>query len=83
MERIACGIGSHRIIAIQRAVHKILISVFLSREFKHDEINRAGGMDGAWGPTSCCSPHENLSSRLLSCRSGAPISSSDTSSYLC
>ncbi|KZT28283.1 glycosyltransferase family 48 protein [Neolentinus lepideus HHB14362 ss-1] len=28
-------------IAIQRAVHKILISVFLSREFKHDETNRA------------------------------------------
>ncbi|KAF8964745.1 1,3-beta-glucan synthase [Flammula alnicola] len=29
------------VIAIQRAVHKILISVFLSREFKHDETNRA------------------------------------------
>jgi 1,3-beta-glucan synthase len=29
------------IIAIQRAFHKILISVFLSREFKHDETNRA------------------------------------------
>ena len=29
------------IIFIQRAVHKILISVFLSREFKHDETNRA------------------------------------------
>ncbi|KAF8911358.1 1,3-beta-glucan synthase [Mucidula mucida] len=28
-------------VAIQRAVHKILISVFLSREFKHDETNRA------------------------------------------
>ena len=28
-------------IAIQRAIHKILISVFLSREFKHDETNRA------------------------------------------
>jgi len=29
------------VIAIQRALHKILISVFLSREFKHDETNRA------------------------------------------
>ena len=28
-------------IFIQRAIHKILISVFLSREFKHDETNRA------------------------------------------
>ena len=28
-------------IAIQRCVHKILIAVFLSREFKHDETNRA------------------------------------------
>ena len=27
--------------AIQRAIHKVLISVFLSREFKHDETNRA------------------------------------------
>lgn len=27
--------------AIQRALNKILISVFLSREFKHDETNRA------------------------------------------
>ncbi|KAI6038580.1 hypothetical protein EDC04DRAFT_2569660 [Pisolithus marmoratus] len=39
--------GSHAIlglitvIAIQRAIHKILISVCLSREFKHDETNRA------------------------------------------
>lgn len=29
------------IIAIQRAIQKILIAVFLSREFKHDETNRA------------------------------------------
>jgi 1,3-beta-glucan synthase len=28
-------------IAIQRAINKILISVFLTREFKHDETNRA------------------------------------------
>jgi 1,3-beta-glucan synthase len=28
-------------VAIQRAIHKVLISVFLSREFKHDETNRA------------------------------------------
>jgi 1,3-beta-glucan synthase len=29
------------VIAIQRAIHKILIAVILSREFKHDETNRA------------------------------------------
>ena len=29
------------IIAIQRAIQKILISVFLSRELQHDETNRA------------------------------------------
>ncbi|EIN14554.1 1,3-beta-glucan synthase [Punctularia strigosozonata HHB-11173 SS5] len=34
-------IGLIAVIAIQRAVHKVLISVFLSREFKHDETNRA------------------------------------------
>ncbi|EPQ51775.1 1,3-beta-glucan synthase [Gloeophyllum trabeum ATCC 11539] len=34
-------LGLIALIAIQRAVHKVLISVFLSREFKHDETNRA------------------------------------------
>jgi len=34
-------LGIIAVIAIQRAIHKILISVFLSREFKHDETNRA------------------------------------------
>lgn len=34
-------LGLITIIFIQRAVNKILISVFLSREFKHDETNRA------------------------------------------
>ena len=34
-------LGLIAIIFIQRAIHKILISVFLSREFKHDETNRA------------------------------------------
>jgi 1,3-beta-glucan synthase len=29
------------VVAIQRAIHKILISVFLTREYKHDETNRA------------------------------------------
>ncbi|KDQ60838.1 glycosyltransferase family 48 protein [Jaapia argillacea MUCL 33604] len=29
------------IVSVQRAIQKILISVFLSREFKHDETNRA------------------------------------------
>ncbi|KAJ7774626.1 glycosyltransferase family 48 protein [Mycena maculata] len=34
-------LGLIAIIAIQRTVHKILISVFLTREYKHDETNRA------------------------------------------
>ncbi|KAK0469300.1 1,3-beta-glucan synthase [Desarmillaria tabescens] len=34
-------LGLITVISIQRAIHKILISVFLSREFKHDETNRA------------------------------------------
>ncbi|KAJ7777936.1 1,3-beta-glucan synthase [Mycena maculata] len=34
-------LGLITVIAIQRAIHKILVSVFLSREFKHDETNRA------------------------------------------
>ncbi|TFK45980.1 1,3-beta-glucan synthase [Heliocybe sulcata] len=34
-------LGLIAVIAIQRAVYKILISVFLSRKFKHDETNRA------------------------------------------
>ncbi|KAL1948262.1 hypothetical protein VTO73DRAFT_12337 [Trametes versicolor] len=34
-------LGLIAIIFIQRATHKILIAVFLSREFKHDETNRA------------------------------------------
>jgi 1,3-beta-glucan synthase len=28
-------------VVVQCAIHKVLISVFLSREFKHDETNRA------------------------------------------
>lgn len=40
-------LGLITVIAIQRAVHKILISVFLSREFKHDETNRAW-WSGRW-----------------------------------
>lgn len=35
------------VVAIQRALFKILISVFLSREFKHDETNRAW-WTGVW-----------------------------------
>ena len=35
------------IIAIQRAVQKILIAVFLTREYKHDETNRAW-WTGTW-----------------------------------
>lgn len=34
-------LGVIAMIAVQRAVQKILISVFLTREFKHDETNRA------------------------------------------
>jgi len=34
-------LGLIAVIAIQRALHKVLIAVFLSREFKHDETNRA------------------------------------------
>lgn len=41
-------LGLIAIIAIQRAVQKILISVFLSREFKHDETNQAW-WSGKWG----------------------------------
>lgn len=34
-------LGLVTILAVQRAIHKVLISVFLSRELKHDESNRA------------------------------------------
>ncbi|KAG8834634.1 1,3-beta-D-glucan synthase [Serendipita sp. 399] len=34
-------LGLIAVVFIQRAISKILISVFLSREFKHDETNRA------------------------------------------
>ncbi|KAH8833629.1 1,3-beta-glucan synthase [Flagelloscypha sp. PMI_526] len=34
-------LGLIAVVAIQRAIQKILISVFLTREFKHDETNRA------------------------------------------
>ncbi|KAJ7598204.1 1,3-beta-glucan synthase component FKS1 [Mycena floridula] len=34
-------LGLIAMIAIQRAIHKTLISIFLTREFKHDETNRA------------------------------------------
>ena len=34
-------LGLVAVIAIQRAIYKFLIAVFLSREFKHDETNRA------------------------------------------
>ncbi|EMD36733.1 glycosyltransferase family 48 protein [Gelatoporia subvermispora B] len=34
-------LGLIAIISIQRAINKVFISVFLSREFKHDETNRA------------------------------------------
>lgn len=34
-------LGLIAVIHVQRAIFKVLISVFLSREFKHDETNRA------------------------------------------
>ena len=34
-------LGMIAVIFIERAIHKIFISVFLSREFKHDETNLA------------------------------------------
>ncbi|KAJ7449800.1 1,3-beta-glucan synthase [Mycena latifolia] len=34
-------LGLIAIVAVQRAIQKILISVFLTREYKHDETNRA------------------------------------------
>ncbi|KAJ7792246.1 1,3-beta-glucan synthase [Mycena olivaceomarginata] len=34
-------LGLITVIAIQRAIHKVMVSVFLTREFKHDETNRA------------------------------------------
>lgn len=40
-------LGVISIVAIQRAIQKILIGVFLTREFKHDETNRAW-WTGVW-----------------------------------
>ncbi|ESK92280.1 1,3-beta-glucansynthase [Moniliophthora roreri MCA 2997] len=40
-------LGLITVVAIQRAIHKVLIAVFLSREFKHDETNRAW-WSGRW-----------------------------------
>jgi 1,3-beta-glucan synthase len=34
-------LGLITVIAIQRAIHKVMVSVLLTREFKHDETNRA------------------------------------------
>ncbi|KAJ7285846.1 glycosyltransferase family 48 protein [Mycena rebaudengoi] len=41
------NVGLIAIVAIQRAIQKILISVFLTREYKHDETNRAW-WSGKW-----------------------------------
>ena len=40
-------LGVISIVSVQRAIQKILISVFLSREYKHDETNRAW-WSGKW-----------------------------------
>jgi len=42
-------LGLIAIVFIQRAIHKIIISLFLSREFKHDESNRAWWTGKWWG----------------------------------
>lgn len=40
-------LGVISIVSVQRAIQKFLISVFLSREYKHDETNRAW-WSGKW-----------------------------------
>jgi len=40
-------LGLIAVVFIRRAIHKVLIAVFLSREFKHDETNRAW-WSGRW-----------------------------------
>jgi 1,3-beta-glucan synthase len=40
-------LGIIAVVAVQRCIFKILIAVFLSREFKHDETNRAW-WTGVW-----------------------------------
>jgi len=40
-------LGLVAVIAIQRAIHKVFIAVLLTREFKHDESNRAW-RSGKW-----------------------------------
>ncbi|KAJ7757160.1 1,3-beta-glucan synthase, partial [Mycena metata] len=80
-------LGLIAIISIQRAVHKILIAVFLSREFKHDETNRAW-WTGRWygrglGSNLMSLPAREFVVKIIELPSGAPTSSSDTSSYSC
>lgn len=41
------ALGVITVVAVQRCIFKILIAVFLSREFKHDETNRAW-WTGVW-----------------------------------
>jgi len=53
-------LGIIAVIAVQRCVFKILIAVFLSREFKHDETNRA------WW-TVRRSPHYWYNADILGC----------------
>jgi 1,3-beta-glucan synthase len=42
-------LGLIAIVFIQRAVYKLIIAVLLSREFKHDESNRAWWTGKWWG----------------------------------
>ncbi|KAF7329987.1 1,3-beta-glucan synthase [Mycena kentingensis (nom. inval.)] len=62
-------LGLIAIIAIQRAVHKIIIAVFLSREFKHDETNRAW-WTGRWygrglGPSVMALPAREFVAKIM------------------
>jgi hypothetical protein len=54
-------LGIIAVIAVQRCVFKILIAVFLSREFKHDETNRA------WWTVRCFPMVISVHADILGC----------------
>ena len=80
-------LGMIGVIFIERAIHKILISVFLSREFKHDETNRAW-WTGKWygrglGAYAMSQPAREFIVKVIESRCGVRISFWDISSFLC
>ena len=80
-------LGMIGVIFIERAIHKILISVFLSREFKHDETNRAW-WTGKWygrglGAHAMSQPAREFIVMVIESRCGVRISFWDISSFLC